>query len=217
MSTLQHPNIVKMEGFCYEPYSIVMEFMDQGSLNSYLKNTKPDWDTKLHLALDVARGMQFLHNTSPPIVHRDLKSPNVLMKSLPVAPFVQAKISDFGLSRSLVSGFVSKVVDNPLWCAPEMIKNSEYDEKSDVYSFGIILWEIFTGQHPFAEFNIKWTHVLEDKIVDEHLRPSFPSDCPPDYAALTKRSWDPIPSARPSFEEIVMELEVMKVPPVVQQ
>lgn len=97
-----------------------MEYMDQGSLASYLKSNKSlGWDTKLKLALDIAWGMQFLHNTSPPTVHRDLKSPNVLLKSLPEAPFVQAKISDFGLSRSMVSGFVAKVVDNPNWCAPE--------------------------------------------------------------------------------------------------
>lgn len=73
-STLRHENIVCMKGFCYEPYSIVMEFMDLGSLHSYLKHNKNiSFSTKVQLALDIASGMQFLHNTSPPIVHRDLK------------------------------------------------------------------------------------------------------------------------------------------------
>ena len=115
---------------------------------------------------------------------------------------------------------VSKVVDNPRWCAPEsmftdsfplsspspyplpsilylsffltslsVIKKTPYDEKSDVYSFAIILWEIITGEQPFAEFDIKWTHVLEDKIIHEGLRPTIPSTCDPTYATLMKRCW----------------------------
>jgi len=211
MSTLQHENIVCMKGFCYEPYSIIMEYMDQGSLSSYIKQNKDvlSWQVSLTLALDIARGMQFLHNTSPPIVHRDLKSPNVLLKAIAHPPFIQAKISDFGLSRTLVTGFVSKVVDNPRWCAPEIIKKTTYDEKSDVYSFAVILWEIITGEQPFAEFDIKWTHVLEDKIVQEGLRPTIPSNCTPAYASLIKRCWADSPSARPSFSKVVPELEAM--------
>jgi len=209
MSTLQHPNIVSMIGFCFEPYSIVMEYMDKGSLSSFLQKSEDlPYSTQLQLALDVAKGMMFLHSASPPIVHRDLKSPNVLMQSSPDAPYVTCKVSDFGLSRSLVSGFVSKVIDNPRWCAPEILQNKEYDEKADVYSFAIILWEICTRQFPFDEFNIKWVYVLEDKIITG-LRPTIPATCPQRFSALISQCWDAQPTARPSFDEIVTVIEEM--------
>jgi len=187
-----------------------MEYMDQGSLTAYLHNIskteKLSFKTQVKLALDIAKGMQYLHSTTPPLVHRDLKSPNVLMQSIPEAPYVTCKVSDFGLSRSSVSGFVSKVIDNPRWCAPEMLQSKEYDEKADVYSFAIILWEIYTAEFPFDEYNIKWASVLEDKICSG-LRPTFPKNCPKSYEALTCDCWNIDPNLRPSFDTIVTELE----------
>jgi len=73
-STLKHPNIVSLKGFCFEPYTIIMEYMDLGSLTSFLyRKKKIEWNVQLKLALDIARGMEFLHGTAPPLVHRDLK------------------------------------------------------------------------------------------------------------------------------------------------
>jgi len=211
MSTLKHPNIVSLKGFCFEPYTIIMEFMDQGSLTSFLRKQKSlDVKVQYRLALDIAKGMQFLHGTSPPLVHRDLKSPNVLMQTITDFPNVMCKVSDFGLSRTSVSGFVSKVVQNPIWCAPEILKDEEYDERADVYSFGIILWEFNTRKFPFDEYDFKFGFQLEDAIIGG-TRPTIPSDCPEKFSKLIQDCWNANPSSRPLFSQIVKNLEELEI------
>eukprot|EP01133_Synstelium_polycarpum_P007241 gene7241-8418_t len=211
MSDLSHPNIVLMKGFCFDPYSIVMEYMDLGSLSSFLRKRKEasqtmDWSTILKIAKDIASGMAFLHNISPPLVHRDLKSPNILLATHPTEPFIVAKVSDFGLSRTVVQSFVSKVVDNPTWQAPEVLKGSEYNEKGDIYSYGMILWELYHMELPFDEFGIKFMSTLEDSILSG-LRPTIHPQCQNTYASLMTKCWNADPQARPSFQTILKTLD----------
>merc|ERR1711964_812683 len=104
--------------------------------------------------LDIALGMSFMHAQSPPVAHRDLRSPNVLLVSLdPHAP-VCAKVADFGLSLT-----VTERLRDPLstwqWMAPEAQMGNLYTETCDLYSFGIVCWEIVhgTGEVPFSEFD----------------------------------------------------------------
>ncbi|GAM21474.1 hypothetical protein SAMD00019534_046490 [Acytostelium subglobosum LB1] len=212
MSDLTHSNIVHMKGFCIDPYSIVMEYMDLGSLSSYLRkkreaNETLPWSTIFKIAKDIASGMAFLHNISPPLVHRDLKSPNILLSTQPNDPnAIVAKVSDFGLSRTVVQGFVSKVVDNPMWLAPEVLNGYEYNEKGDIYSFGVIMWELFHMQLPFEEFNIKFMSTLEDHILNG-LRPTISPLCNKAYAALITKCWSADPQSRPPFPTIVKQLD----------
>ncbi|KAF2069948.1 hypothetical protein CYY_008735 [Polysphondylium violaceum] len=214
MSSLSHPNIVTMKGFCFEPYSIVMEYMDLGSLSTFLSTKKHNgetlsWSIILKIAIDIAQGMSFLHNITPPLVHRDLKSPNILLASLPHEPFIVAKVSDFGLSRTVVQSFVSKVVDNPTWLAPEVLKGFEYNEKGDIYSFGMILWELYHMELPFDEFDIKFMSTLEDNILSG-LRPSIDQNCNRMYASLITKCWNSDPQQRPSFHSILKILNDIK-------
>ncbi|KYQ93736.1 leucine-rich repeat-containing protein (LRR) [Tieghemostelium lacteum] len=215
MSSLSHPNIVPMKGFCFQPYSIVMEYMDLGNLSTYLlakkqEGTTLSWPVILKIASDVASGMSYLHNSTPPLVHRDLKSPNILLSTIPDEPYITAKVSDFGLSRSVVQGFVSKVVDNPTWLAPEVLKAHEYNEKGDVYSFGMILWELYHMEIPFDEYDFKFMSTLEDNIV-AGLRPTIRDNCNAQFADLITRCWNSDPFLRPSFDHILKHLQEIQL------
>lgn len=102
----------------------------------------------MKIAIGVARGMNYLHSFQVPIIHRDLKSLNILLDQ-----FLIPKIADFGWTRLLAEKMTGKV-GTFQWMAPEIISDSIYSEKADVYSFGIILWEIASREPPYkSEFS----------------------------------------------------------------
>jgi len=216
MSDMVHPNIMAVKGLCMNPFCMLLEFCSLGSLYDYLHNKdKPvNWAVILKLAMDMAQGMQFMHNFQPPLIHRDLKSPNVLLNiaQTPAGyPSLVAKVADFGLSRSLMLApqLTSKAVDNPVWLAPELMRKEEYDEKVDVYSFGVILWELVSR----ADFlgHITFLSAIEDAVLNGE-RPKIPDECfslCPEYASLIERCWSGDSSERPSFSEVCKELEAM--------
>jgi serine/threonine protein kinase len=90
---------------------------------------------------------------------------------------IMAKVADFGTARSLAPTIAGRTVDNPIWLAPEVMRNEEYTEKADVYSYGIILYEIYTRKFPFGK---KTRFQIELEVVDGK-RPDLPEDCPPFY------------------------------------
>ena len=107
--------------------------------------------------------MNFLHSCTPPVIHRDLKTPNILLANTEEGARVCAKVCDFGLSMRMTKSAAGREVGNPIWLAPEILKRGdkppEYDEKSDVYSFGIILWELYhIDGRPFEEYGSAATH-----------------------------------------------------------
>lgn len=208
MSRLQHENIVRLLGVSLRPEpSMVMEYMNGGHLFSYLHRSgkKIEWDEKMSLAIDVARGMQFIHSTKPPIVHRDLKSPNVLLVHVPGKPFPTAKIADFGLSRGLEwsSHYSDKVVDNPTWLAPEVLRKDKYNEKVDVYAFGVILFELACQKQFFGE--ITFFHELEEKVLHGG-RPPILEEVPTYVRQLIEACWQEDAFKRPDFNMIVAAL-----------
>lgn len=100
MSGLEHKNIVALKGVCLKPFCMITEFLPYGDLRHYLENPKNEinWTVRLRIAIDIAQGMVFLHTTTPAIIHRDLKSPNILLGVTQTPPKVIAKVADFGLS-----------------------------------------------------------------------------------------------------------------------
>jgi len=125
------------------------------------------WDVRLLIGYDVSRAMEYLHNISPPIIHRDLRSPNVFVSSLVPSDKFHAKVGDFGMSQHIASAF-NEILPTWQWLAPEVINPTSisYDEKSDVYSFAIVMWEMISCKHPFAEYDefvTKQAHTLTDK------------------------------------------------------
>ncbi|KAI3711178.1 hypothetical protein L2E82_41066 [Cichorium intybus] len=203
LSRLYHPNIVQFIAACKKPpvYCIIMEYMSQGTLRMYLNKKEPyslSTETVLRLALDISRGMEYLHSQG--VVHRDLKSNNLLLNDE-----MRVKVADFGTSCLETQTQESKGnMGTYRWMAPEMVKEKPYTRKVDVYSFGIVLWELITALLPFQGM----TPVQAAFAVSEkNERPPLPASCQPALAHLIKRCWAAEPSKRPDFTEIVQALE----------
>eukprot|EP01102_Stenamoeba_stenopodia_P010656 TRINITY_DN3237_c0_g1_i5.p1 TRINITY_DN3237_c0_g1~~TRINITY_DN3237_c0_g1_i5.p1 ORF type:complete len:1193 (+),score=204.69 TRINITY_DN3237_c0_g1_i5:671-4249(+) len=212
MSCLDHPNIIRLQGIVLEPPSMVMELMSEGTLYRFLhdEEKKIDWKLKLSLIRDMASALEYLFDKHR-IIHRDLKSPNVLLNyeiNDEGEPTYVAKIADFGFSRSvaLVSELTRSVVENPVWLAPEVIENRPYSEKADVYSLGVIMWEIVTRQNYFDD--VQFQSMLE-KMVIRGDRPSIPAYCHTSLAQLIEKCWANDPNGRPSFRDILDALASM--------
>jgi serine/threonine-protein kinase TNNI3K len=201
---LRHPNIVLLLGYCKEPPCILLELMQRGSLANVLHSSKYNTELTLELimkiALDMSRGMEYLHSRS--IIHRDLKSQNVLLDIN-----WTAKISDFGLSKFIrpekIQDLTLQIGTVP-WMAPEVLQKQLYNEKADVYSYGIILWEMITKEKPYSE--LMWTHEIATSVI-HGKRPKIPLDCPPILERLMKNCWQNNPNDRQNFSEITEILE----------
>ncbi|XP_022921919.1 uncharacterized protein LOC111430035 [Cucurbita moschata] len=220
LADLHHPNVVAFYGIVLDgpggSVATVTEYMVNGSLrNALLKNEKSlDKRKRLLIAMDVAFGMEYLHRKN--IVHFDLKSDNLLVNLRdPHRPI--CKVGDLGLSKvkrqTLISGGVRGTLP---WMAPELLNGSSnmVSEKVDVFSFGIVLWELLTGEEPYANLHYG---VIIGGIVSNTLRPEVPESCDPEWRSLMERCWSSELSERPSFTEIAHELRSMaaKVPPKV--
>ncbi|KAK9834224.1 hypothetical protein WJX84_003009, partial [Apatococcus fuscideae] len=221
MATLRHPNVVMFLGVCTEPPCVVTEFCARGSMLDALQRAHKseamamelDWQKRLSMALDAAKGMHYLHSSQPPIVHRDLKSANLL-----VDKHWRVKVADFNLSRFMNSSDVvsSVAATNPRWLAPEVLSGDDYGTAADVYSFGIIMWELLMWQIPWDDAG-PWQVVLS--VVDQSKRPeipplanAMPGGCPrawEGYRALMERCWHQKPAKRPGFEAVIASLRAL--------
>lgn len=220
MASLRHPNIVLFLGVCLDPPCMVTEFCARGSLLDVLSRAKTnkavaaelDWRRRLKLALDAAKGMHYLHTRQPPVLHRDLKSANLL-----VDKHWQAKVADFNLSRVMQpSAAVSSLAaSNPRWLPPEVLAGNGYDSSADVYAFGIILWELLTWEVPWKD-ETPWQVVIS--VVDHDRRPELPpaeelpGGLPADkgrYLQLMQQCWTQHPQTRPSYETIIGQMRTI--------
>jgi len=206
MSTLRHPNIVQFLGATIKPphLYLVLELCKKGNVKHLLQNKKIEitFRQKLEMAIHTAQGMLYLHSHVPPIVHRDLKTHNLM-----VDKHGTVKVGDFGLSRVLDRSKSMTYCGTTHVAAPEVIKNLRYSEKADVYSFGICLWEIMTREEPYkgmAPFDIM------GKVSTEGMRPPTDLIEPPRLRALIHQCWITDPEIRPFFPEILSELKSIK-------
>lgn len=204
MKKLRHPNVLLFMGaVCSEEKSaIVMEYLPRGSLFKILHSSNQPLDKKrrLRMALDVARGMNYLHRRNPPIVHRDLKSSNLL-----VDRNWNVKVGDFGLSKWKNATFLStrSGKGTPQWMAPEVLRSEPSNEKCDVFSFGVILWELMTTLIPWDRLNsIQVVGVVG--FMDRRL--DLPEGLNPRIASIIQDCWQTDPAKRPSFEEIISRM-----------
>lgn len=212
LSKLHHPNVVAFYGVVKDgpggTLATLTEFMVNGSLRHVLqrKDKSPDLRKRLIIAMDAAFGMEYLHSKN--IVHFDLKCDNLLVNLRdPSRPI--CKVGDFGLSKikrnTLVSGGVRGTLP---WMAPELLNgsSSKVSEKVDVFSFGIVMWEILTGEEPYA--NMHYGAIIGG-IVNNTLRPPVPANCDPEWKRLMEQCWSPDPAQRPAFTEIAGRLRSM--------
>jgi len=204
MKKLHHPNVLLLMGVVTVPPNlcIIMELLE-GSLWDLLHkstNVRVDWKLALSMIIGTAKGMNYLHLSKPPILHRDLKTPNLL-----VDKHFQVKICDFGLSR-LKAQFMTGNLGTPQYMAPEVIKSETYTEKADVYSFAIVMWEITTRQIPFR--NMKPMQVAF-AVTNNGMRPPVPMTIPPLMQNLMVECWQQDPRLRPSFSDILRQLQLL--------
>ncbi|KAF4355351.1 hypothetical protein CsatB_025477 [Cannabis sativa] len=212
LSTLHHPNVVAFYGVVPDgpggTLATVTEFMVNGSLRHVLlkKDRVLDRRKRLRIIMDAAFGMEYLHLKN--IVHFDLKCDNLLVNLRdPERPV--CKVGDFGLSRikrnTLVSGGVRGTLP---WMAPELLNgsSSRVSEKVDVFSFGIVMWEILTGEEPYADMHCG---AIIGGIVNNTLRPTIPKRCDSEWRKLMEECWSADPEARPSFTDITDRLRDM--------
>ncbi|XP_010917753.1 serine/threonine-protein kinase EDR1 [Elaeis guineensis] len=208
MRRLRHPNVVLFMGAVTRPpnLSIVSEFLPRGSLYRILHrpNCQIDEKRRIKMALDVAKGMNCLHTSVPTIVHRDLKSPNLLVdKNWTV------KVCDFGLSRLKHNTFLSSksTAGTPEWMAPEVLRNEPSNEKCDVYSFGVILWELATLRMPWSGMN---PMQVVGAVGFQERRLDIPKEVDPLVARIIWECWQTDPSLRPSFAQLTTALKSLQ-------
>ncbi|XP_071440662.1 mitogen-activated protein kinase kinase kinase 9-like isoform X3 [Hetaerina americana] len=207
---LKHENIVSLEGVCLQipNLCLVMEYARGGSLNRVLAGRKIRPDVLVDWAIQIARGMNYLHNGAPiSLIHRDLKSSNVLL-SEPIEnddlQFKTLKITDFGLAREVYKTTRMSAAGTYAWMAPEVIKTSTFSKASDVWSYGVLLWELLTGETPYK--GIDALAVAYGVAVNKLTLP-IPSTCPRPWRDLMEACWDSDPHLRPSFEDILLALD----------
>lgn len=153
LGNIRHRNIVRLIAFCSNSQMnlLVYEYMRNGSLGEALHGKKGGflcWDLRYKIAMEAAKGLCYLHHDcSPLIVHRDVKSNNILLNSN-----FEAHVADFGLAKFLQDECMSAIAGSYGYIAPEYAYTLRVDEKSDVYSFGVVLLELVTGRRPVGEF-----------------------------------------------------------------
>lgn len=229
LSKLRHPNIVLFMAACARPphLCILTEFCQGGSLFRALRQRS--WRERLSLndmiaiARHIARGMRFLHACN--IIHRDLKSQNLLLDRSVEEGCPVVKVADFGLSRRIMhgapnvsmsgstAGVMTSETGTYRWMAPEVIRHEPYSQKIDVYSYGVVIWELFACEIPFFGMTPIQAAFA---VADKNLRPSAVSEyakampVPVGWMALITRCWHPSPHFRPRFKDIVEALDQMQ-------
>uniref|UniRef100_A0A3P8UFC9 Mitogen-activated protein kinase kinase kinase n=1 Tax=Amphiprion percula TaxID=161767 RepID=A0A3P8UFC9_AMPPE len=206
---LRHPNIIALRGVCLrEPnLCLVMEYARGGALNRALAGKKVPPRVLVNWAVQIATGMDYLHNQAfVPIIHRDLKSSNILI----LQPVERddlcgktLKITDFGLAREWHQTTKMSAAGTYAWMAPEVIKLSLFSKSSDVWSFGVLLWELLTGEVPYREIDAL---AVAYGVAMNKLTLPIPSTCPEPFAQLLGECWSPNPHGRPSFTSILRRL-----------
>jgi serine/threonine protein kinase len=212
LGMLRHPNIVLFLGAVTEPpeLCLVTEFVERGNLFDLLheedgrsNGTVLSTKAVVTMALDVCRGMAYLHGFQPPLLHRDLKSSNLLC-----GPGGSIKICDFGLSTvanvsdstEMQDGNKGRVCGTAQWMAPEILQHEVFTGAADVYSFGVVLGEMISGEVPWRGLNAPAVAV---RVCLEGLRPDLPPGTPSPVADLTARCVHEFPTSRPAFRELL--------------
>ncbi|KAJ6961078.1 hypothetical protein NC652_000079 [Populus alba x Populus x berolinensis] len=181
LGQIRHRNIVRLLAFCSnkEANLLVYEYMPNGSLGEVLHGREVvflKWDTRVKIANEAAKGLCYLHHDcSPLIIHRDVKSNNILLSS-----DFEAHVADFGLAKFLqdtgASECKSAIAGSYGYIAPEYAYTLKVDEKSDVYSFGVVLLELITGRRPVGDFGeegldiVQWTKTQTKSSKEGWLR-----------------------------------------------
>ncbi|KAF7143382.1 hypothetical protein RHSIM_Rhsim05G0033800 [Rhododendron simsii] len=233
LSKLRHTNLVSLIGYCNENQEkiLVYEYIAQGSLASHLYKTSTreesggsrshlTWEQRLNICLDAARGLDYLHNgTLPGIIHRDVKSTNILLDE-----YLVAKVSDFGLSKSMTTHkttHISTEVKGTFgYFDPDYFLTQRLTKKSDVYAFGVVLWEVLCGR-PVIDTRLEekqinlvnWAKMMIkkgklDRIIDPSLNGDITTHSLEYFAELANKCLHNQSKKRSTIAEVVESLEI---------
>ncbi|KAI3967717.1 hypothetical protein MKX01_039627 [Papaver californicum] len=227
LGSIKHNNIVKLMGYMSSKYTklLVYEYMENGSLDQWLHQRNNgvsnlnerrtlDWQKRLNIAVGVAQGLSYIHhNCSPPIIHRDVKSSNILLDS-----DFKAKVADFGLAKMIVQpgSFSASIVAGSFgYIAPEYGRTLKVNEKVDVYSFGVILLELVTGREAnkgdedrsLAEWAAdRFLKTSVDALLDEEVKEGCNLEEMTSVFKLGLMCTSALPSSRPSMSDALQYL-----------
>ncbi|ONK57881.1 uncharacterized protein A4U43_C09F5160 [Asparagus officinalis] len=214
LQKVRHPNVVQFVGAVTQniPMMIITEFHPKGDLGSYIqKKGRLKTHKALRFALDIARGMNYLHECKPdPIIHCDLKPKNILLDDggqMKVAGFGGIKLSKLSSEKVRLARPMDPANRTNLYMAPELYKNEIFDKKVDSFSFGLILFEMIEGA---PAFHPKAPEEAAKLICLEGLRPPLKKHSKssiPDLKELIEECWNINPAVRPSFSEIIVRLD----------
>ncbi|KAJ4807577.1 Leucine-rich repeat protein kinase family protein [Rhynchospora pubera] len=224
LSRIHHRNLVTFYGYSQQDGKniLVYEFMQNGTLKEHLRGSSQDkivsWVKRLEIAEDAAKGIEYLHSgCSPTIIHRDLKSSNILLDKN-----MRAKVSDFGLSKPAADGsHVSSIVRGTVgYLDPEYYISQQLTEKSDIYSFGVILLELISGHEPISNENfgincrniVAWARANIESgnihaIIDPALEETYDIQSIWKIAETAILCVKPKGMQRPSITEVLKEIQ----------
>lgn len=227
LNKINHFNLIRLSGVSFNEgnWYLVYEYASNGALDEWVYDKGDqkilNWEKRLQIAVDVAAGLNYLHRyTSPPHIHKDLNSSNVLLDSE-----LRAKLANFGLARSTESeegqfALTRHIVGTKGYMAPEYLENGVVSVKLDVYSFGVLLLEILTGKEVsmlYEEVNMQLSELLTPVLseggqenISNLMDPLLVGNYPPDLALVLFRMIDSClkkdPAARPSMDDIFQSL-----------
>ncbi|KAK6264851.1 hypothetical protein SCA6_020285 [Theobroma cacao] len=200
LGRLHHSNLVNLVGYSAE----------KGEHMLYEKHEPLSWDLRVRIALDVARGLEYLHHGAvPPVVHRDIKSSNILLDRS-----MKPRVADFGLSRQKANLHSSNVKGTFGYVDPECMSTLIFTKRSHVYSFGVLIFEIMSGKNPqqgpmeyveLAAIDVE-NDVGWEEIADPRLQGTFDVQQLNHMAALAYTCINPVSRKRPSMRDIVLTL-----------
>ncbi|CAI0474610.1 unnamed protein product [Linum tenue] len=232
LSRLHHRNLVKLVGYYSSRDSsqnlLCYELVPNGSLEAWLHgaNCPLDWDTRMKIALDAARGLAYLHEDSQPcVIHRDFKASNILLENN-----FHAKVADFGLAKQAPEGRVNylstRVMGTFGYVAPEYAMTGHLLVKSDVYSYGVVLLELLTGRKPVdmsqpsgQENLVTWVSCIFsgsihrdrlEELVDPRLGGKYPKEDFVRVCTIAAACVAPEACQRPTMGEVVQSLKMVQ-------
>ncbi|OEL15166.1 Receptor-like protein kinase ANXUR1 [Dichanthelium oligosanthes] len=232
LSRLHHRNLVKLIGYYSNRESsqnlLCYELVPNGSLEAWLHgalgaNCPLDWDTRMRIALDAARGLAYLHEDSQPcVIHRDFKASNILLEN-----DFHAKVSDFGLAKQAPEGranyLSTRVMGTFGYVAPEYAMTGHLLVKSDVYSYGVVLLELLTGRRPVdmsqpsgQENLVTWARPILreqdrlEELADPRLGGQYPKDDFVRVCTIAAACVSPEANQRPTMGEVVQSLKMVQ-------
>ncbi|KAH7833191.1 hypothetical protein Vadar_003919 [Vaccinium darrowii] len=227
---VRHKNLVRLLGYCIEGVHrmLVYEYVNNGNLEQWLHGAMRQygnltWEARMKVLLGTAKALAYLHEAiEPKVVHRDIKSSNILIDHE-----FNAKVSDFGLAKLLDSGeshITTRVMGTFGYVAPEYANTGMLNEKSDIYSFGVLLLEAVTGRDPVDysrpanEVNlVEWLKIMvgnrrAEEVVDENLEVKPATRALKRALLVALRCVDPDSEKRPKMSQVVRMLEADEFP-----